>query len=192
MNKRILVGAVAVVLGAVAQVAPAHDGRDRDGDRYEYDHDRGWGRDRGLARVVDVSPVVERVRYSVPVQRCWNEAQERGGYRGDPAGAAIVGGAIGAIVGHGLGRGEGRGAATVGGAMVGAVLGSQLARDDGRRDYGPRYADVQRCRTDYEERWDERVVGYRVSYVYWGGRGVTRLAYNPGGYVRLSDVHPYG
>jgi len=78
----------------------------------------------------------------------------------------------------------------VGGAFVGAVLGSEAARRDAR---GPRYEEVQRCQTRYEERFDERVAGYRVTYVYDGRRGVTRLPYEPGRYIRVAvDVHPLG
>jgi uncharacterized protein YcfJ len=37
------------------------------------------------------------------------------------------------------------------------------------------------------------VSGYRVTYVYDGRRGVTRLPYEPGRYIRVAvDVHPLG
>jgi len=183
MNSRILTtgAALALVLSQAALADPGHD-RGRS--------DRSWNRDRdeAYARVIDVQPMYEQVRYTVPVENCWVESRERG--RSDKTSAAIVGGALGALIGNNVGRGEGRRAATVGGAFVGAVLGSEAARRDAR---GPRYEEAQRCQTRYEERFDERVAGYRVTYVYDGRRGVTRLPYEPGRYIRVAvDVHPLG
>jgi uncharacterized protein YcfJ len=183
MNSRILAtGAVITLVLSQAVMADPGHGRGRG--------ERGWDSDRGdaYARVVDVQPMYEQVRYSVPVENCWVEGRERG--YSDRTSAALVGGAVGALIGNNIGRGEGRRAATVGGAFVGAVLGSEAARRDAR---GPRYEEVQRCQTRYEERFDERVAGYRVTYVYDGRRGVTRLPYEPGRYIRVAvDVHPLG
>lgn len=181
MNSRILAtGAVlALALSQAAQADPGH-GRGQQG---RWDRD-----DEAYARVIDVEPEYERVRYSVPVEDCWVESRARG--NPDKASAAIVGGAVGALIGNSIGRGEGRRAATLGGAFVGAVLGSESARRESR---GPRYEEVQRCQTRYEDRFDERVAGYRVTYVYAGRRGVTRLPYEPGRYIRVAvDVHPLG
>jgi uncharacterized protein YcfJ len=184
MNSRILTTGAALAL-ALSQAAMADPGHGRG------HGNRDWERDRGsesFARVIDVEPLMEQVRYSVPVEDCWVESRERG--RADKTGAAIVGGAMGALIGNHIGRGEGRRAATLGGAFVGAVLGSEAARRDSR---GPRYEEVQRCQTRYEERFDERVAGYRVTYMYDGRRGVTRLPYEPGRYIRVAvDVHPLG
>ena len=185
MNSRILTTAAALVL-ALSQAALADAGH---GDRGR--GNRGWDRGRGnetYARVVDVQPLFDVVRYTVPVESCWVESRERG--QADRTSAAIVGGAVGALVGNNIGRGDGRRAATLGGAFVGAVLGSEAARRDVR---GPRYEEVQRCHTRHEERVDERIAGYRVTYVYDGRRGVTRLPYEPGRYIRVAvDVHPLG
>lgn len=180
MNSRIL--ATGAVLALVASgAATADPGRG----------DRGWDRDRDrdYARVVAVEPMVERVRYSVPVRDCWVEGRERRPV--DRTGAAIVGGAVGAVIGNSIGHGDGRRAATIGGALVGAVLGNEAARGDARR--GSRYQEVERCRTRYEDRFDERVSSYRVTYLYNGRRGVTHLPYEPGRFIRVAvDVHPLG
>jgi uncharacterized protein YcfJ len=81
----------------------------------------------------------------------------------------------------------------VGGAVLGAAVGNEIGKN-GRHDYRePRYEEVQRCSTRYEERFDERVAGYRVTYDYNGRRQVTRLPYDPGRYLRVAvDVHPLG
>jgi uncharacterized protein YcfJ len=185
MNSRILTTGAVLAL-ALSQATLADHGRRGYGDR---DYDAGRGRDRGdYARVIGVEPMYERVRYSVPVENCWVEGRERGST--NRTSAAIVGGAMGALIGSNIGRGEGRRAATLGGAFLGAVVGSESARRDSR---GPRYEELQRCQTRYEERYDERVAGYRVTYEYGGRRGVTRLPYEPGRYIRVAvDVHPLG
>ncbi len=193
MKSRILAGAVAVAIAATSLSAVADNGR-HNGHR---DYDRG-NRDGDYARVVRVEPVMERVRYSVPVEQCWNEDRVReGGYRsgGSKTGAAIVGGVVGAIFGNAVGgHGDSRRAATVGGAVLGAAVGNELGKNGGRRDYRePRYEEVQRCSTRYEERSDDRVAGYRVTYDYNGRREVTQLPYDPGRYLRVAvHVHPLG
>jgi len=192
MKNTILAGTVALAIAAVSGSALADNGR-HNGDR---NHGRG-NRDAEYARVVRVEPLMERVRYSVPVEQCWNEGRVRDdGYRGgsSKAGAAIMGSVVGAIFGNAIGgHGDSRRAATVGGAVLGAAVGNELGKND-RRDYRePRYEEVQRCNTRYEERFDERVAGYRVTYDYNGRRQVTQLPYDPGRYLRVAvDVHPLG
>jgi uncharacterized protein YcfJ len=187
MKNRILISALALALGATAGTAFADNGKHR-GDR-----DRGY-RDSDYARVVRVEPLVERVRYSVPVEQCWTEERVRSGSRSGNASAAVVGGVIGAILGNNIGHGDGRRAATLGGAVVGAAIGNEVGKSDGRRDYrGPRYEEVQHCRTRHEERFEERVAAYRVTYEYNGRRQVTQLPYDPGRRLRVAvDVHPLG
>jgi uncharacterized protein YcfJ len=189
MKNRILISAVALAIAAASGTALADNGKHR-GDR---DRDRGY-RDSDYARVVRVEPMVERVRYSVPVEECWTEERVRSGSRSSNAGAAVVGGVIGAILGNNIGHGDGRRAATLGGAVVGAAIGNEVGKSDGRRDYrSPRYEEVQHCRTRHEERFEERVSAYRVTYEYNGRRGVTQLPYDPGRRLRVAvDVHPLG
>lgn len=180
MKTRTLIAAT-LALGAAA-FAQAGDYRGYD------EHGRGRDRDRDdrYARVVDVDPIVERVRYTVPVEQCWDEEHV---VRGGANGAAIVGGVVGAALGSHIGRGADRPASTVAGAVIGAVVGSQVARD-GRQP--ARREIVRRCETSYEERWDEHVVGYRVAYLYRGRHDITRLAYDPGRWVRIEDARRRG
>jgi uncharacterized protein YcfJ len=190
MNNRILAGIAALVLGAVSVAAQA-DGRhdrdnDRDRDRYGHDsRDRDRDRHDRRARVIDVDPIYERVRYTVPVQHCWDE-RVRYSRGSDRTGAAIVGGAVGAVIGNRVG--DGRGIATVAGAIAGAALGSELA-GDGRK---ARSGHVRRCDVRHEERFDRRVVAYRVTYEHRGRRDVARLAYNPGRYIEVAEVRRRG
>jgi uncharacterized protein YcfJ len=176
MNSKILVGVSALLLGAVSVGAFA-------GDRYH--RGRAHDRDARYAEVLRVDPLIERVRYTVPVEHCWNEQRA---YRGGSGGGAVVGGVIGAAIGSNIGRGDDRPVTTIAGAIIGAAIGSQAARDD----RGVRYETVRRCETAYEERWDHQVVGYRVSYVYRGRQDVVRLDYDPGDWVRIDDARRYG
>lgn len=177
MNKKIL---IALVLGTVAATAQA-------GDRNRQRHDHDHGRDR-YAEVVRVEPILERVRYTVPVEHCRDEER----IVSAPGRHVIVGTLIGAAIGRHVGAAHGdRALGTVGGALIGAAVGNNIARErgdyrDGRREV------VRRCETRHEERWDRQVVAYRVSYVYKGRRDVVRLAYDPGRWYRLDDRHRHG
>ncbi len=179
-HNRVLTGLATLVLGTAAATAQAGD-RGRG-----HDHDRG--RDRGYAEVLRVEPIVERVRYTVPVEHCWDE--ERVSRRGSQK-HTIVGALIGAAIGKHVGQVHGeRTAGTLGGAVIGAAVGSEIGRDRDGRDL--RRELVRQCETRHEERWDRKVVAYRVDYVYRGRRDVTRLAYDPGRWVRLDDARRYG
>ena len=167
-------------------------------DRPEYDY----------ARVVDVDPIIRQVRVSVPRRECWNETRYEQvnysrGRRYEPqrgaAGSMILGGIIGAAIGNQIGSGDGRRAATVAGAIIGSAVGHDAAarRDyrDGRYvDRDPRESrpyDVERCSVRYDENYEQRIDGYRVTYVYNGHEHTTRLPYDPGDRIRVRvDVQP--
>jgi uncharacterized protein YcfJ len=167
-----------------------YDGRDDDryGDDGAYDY----------AKVVDVQPLMRQVRVSSPQRECWDETRYDERDYGRPrarnaTGSTLLGAVIGAAVGNQIGHGDGRRAATAAGAIIGAGIGNAQA---GRRNgYDqpppPRAYTVQRCETHYREDVQERVDGYRVTYVYHGRRGVTQLPYKPGDRIRVRvDVSP--
>jgi uncharacterized protein YcfJ len=171
-------------------------------DRYDDRHDPGYDDryDGGVydyAKVVDVQPLTTRVRVSTPQRECWDETRyDEGGYSAGGngprvAGSTLLGAVIGAAIGNQIGHGNGRRAATAGGAIVGAAIG----RDQGMRRYGantpPQPYTVQRCETRYHDEYQERVDGYRVTYLYHGRRQVTELPYRPGDRIRVRvDVSP--
>jgi len=183
MNKKILVALGALALGGAATSVQAADhGRHRD----DHDHDRGR---RGYAEVVYVEPIHERVRYTAPVEHCWNEQRN---VRSGAGQHVIVGTLIGAAIGKHVGDAHGdRALGTVGGALIGAAVGSNIARERGDYRDGGREV-VRRCETRYEERWDRQVVAYRVSYIYQGRREVVRLAHDPGRWYRVDDPRRNG
>lgn len=200
---------VAATLGSLAAGTALADGGKRKGwDRHYGDWQSGYD----YARVVDVDPIVRRVRVTEPVRECYEETRyerdvryERRAARGS-AGNMILGGIIGAAVGNQIGSGDGRRAATVAGAIIGSAIGHDAAarrdaRDDSRYDqryddrYGGRYEGrpytVERCDIRDVERWEERIEAYRVTYDYQGRRGSMTLPYDPGPEVRVRvDVRP--
>ncbi|MEM9058317.1 MAG: glycine zipper 2TM domain-containing protein, partial [Pseudomonadota bacterium] len=144
--------------------------------------------DIAFARVVDVEPIVRYVTVTTPRRECWDEeiaVQTRYRDRRGSGVATIAGGVIGAVVGHQIGDGRGRDAATVVGTLVGSAIGRDLSRDRQER-YGPvRYETVTHCSTVDEVRREERIDGYRVTYVYNGREYTTRMNEHPGNDIRL-------
>lgn len=186
--------------GAFAQDHRYDDRPPRYDDRYDYPYDDGYEADGvyDYAKVVDVQPLTRRVRVSSPQRECWDETRyderDSGPPRArDAAGPTLLGAVIGAAIGNQIGHGDGRRAATAAGAIIGAGIGNAQA---GRRNgYDqpppPRAYTVQRCETRYREDVEERIDGYRVTYVYHGRRGVTELPYRPGDRIRVRvDVSP--
>jgi uncharacterized protein YcfJ len=207
-SKKVLVGVLAAAFTCASAGAFAQDHRydDRPGDRYDdrYDdrqdnrYDDRDDRDSAYdyAKVIDVQPLVTRVRVSTPEQDCWDETRyDQGGYRGPDrrtAGGTLLGAVIGAAIGNQIGHGDGRRAATAAGAVIGAGIGnSQAQRRAGYPATPPREYTVQRCETRYHDEWQERTDGYRVTYLYHGRRQVTELPYRPGDRIRVRvDVSP--
>jgi len=143
------------------------------------------------ARVVDVAPIVRQVRIETPARECWHETEYRTIRRGndysrgsvDSPLPTIAGGIIGGVIGNQFGGGSGRNAMTAVGALVGASIATEAARnDDYRRDasYERRPVTVERCETRVSYREEERIEGYRVTYVYAGREYMTTMASPPG------------
>ena len=135
------------------------------------------------ARVVDVDPIVRQVRVETPVRECWDEQRERryDRRRGSKAGNVIAGTIIGGVIGHQFGSGRGNDAMTVVGSLLGAAIGAD-SDDSKHRSSGYRTETypVERCDIRYETRTEERIDGYRVTYVYNGQTLTTRTNYDPG------------
>ena len=165
-----------------------HDQRDYDDGDGAYDY----------ARVVDVQPLTTRVRVTTPQRACWDETRvDNHSNAASPlphtvAGGAILGGIVGAVIGHQIGHGHGRDAATAAGAVIGAAVGgNQAQRRAAYASAPPQEYTVQRCETRYQETWEERTDGYRVTYVYNGRRQVTEMPNRPGERIRVRvDVSP--
>jgi uncharacterized protein YcfJ len=148
----------------------------------------------GYAEVLASDPIYQTVSYSVPMEQC---RQETVAYREPQTRSAtptilgaVIGGALGNAVGHGKRNKQV-------GAAVGAVLGGSVGRDIGRRQqaYGEpvRYATEEVCTTAYEERAEQRLSGYRVTYRYAGETYTTTMDRDPGSSLRVRvRVTPVG
>jgi len=162
-----------------------------------YRHER-YDRDSDYARVVNVEPIVHRVRVTTPERECWNEDRpvyDRGS--GTVARSTLIGGLIGAAVGSHVGDRHGRDpVAVIGGSLIGAAIGNSIGVDRAERrgEYRPAgYESVERCSVNYRDAWEERVDGYRVTYVYHGRDYTTRLPYDPGRRIKVNvAIEPEG
>ncbi len=205
MSTKVVTGLISAGLLLSAQAAFADHGN-----QYGYGPNNGYGKWRGgppasdyaYARVVDVDPIVNHVRVSEPRRECWTETQyedvshtESAGPRSRPSpGAMILGGIIGAAVGNQIGHGDGRRVATVAGAVIGTAIGHDAStRAPQRVVTESRPYDAERCEVRYDERFEDRIEGYRVTYEYNGIRQTTQLPYDPGDRIRVRvNVQPEG
>ena len=175
-----LVAAATLALAAVASPALADQVRayGHVNSQVSYDY----------ARVVSATPIVRQVEVQVPVRECYQEQVERRIDHNPVAanpGRAIVGGILGGVIGHQFGSGRGNDAATVAGTLLGAAIGANGGRNGQSRGYQVERYPVERCDVRYESRFEERIEGYDVRYVYNGQTLATRTDYDPGNRIRV-------
>ncbi len=163
-------------------------------------HDRGHG-GKGKARqtfakVVAVEPITESIAQRIPHQQCWTEQiryQAPSGGSGSNT-AAIFGGIVGAAIGNSIGRGhhrDNKNIKTLAGGLLGAAIGNDIGAQNRGRNSRVEYRDEQRCSTEYETRWEQKIIGYNVTYRYRGETYNTRMDYDPGDKLRVQvQVRP--
>jgi len=168
------------------------------------------------ADVISAEPIYREVAIREPREECWTEEERyviqegssghhqhrnRGSRHG---GDALVGGVIGGVIGNQIGRNGSRGAragATVAGAIIGSVIANEAGsgnthrrnrrHSSGRTEtvYGVR--PVKRCRTLVDNRYEQRIDGYNVTYEHRGRRFQTRTRRDPGPTIELRiNVEP--
>jgi uncharacterized protein YcfJ len=172
-----------LVAASVASASPDWSNnrwnRDSDNSRNAYRVARAPVVQYDYARVINVQPMVRRVAVSSPQRECWVEDREVVVQRS--ATPTVLGAIIGGVIGHNLGNGRSRDMATVAGAVLGASVGSDAAAREGRVVT----RNVEQCETRYSRDWEQRVDGYRVTYLYQGREYNTVMAYDPGNRVQL-------
>lgn len=146
------------------------------------------------AEVLASDPIYHTVSYSVPIEQCRMQTVAYREPRGQSATPTILGAVIGGAIGNAVGSGKRNKQV---GTAVGAVLGGSIGRDVGRRQSaygdGVRYADEQVCSTVYEERAEQQLSGYRVTYRYAGQTYTTTMNRDPGSTLRVRvHVTPVG
>jgi len=129
------------------------------------------------ARVVAVTPIMERVEVPVEREACWQEEVQTTTH--DDSGL-VLGGIIGGVIGHNIGHGRDRAAATVAGSVIGAAIGHDADRHAGATT---RVETRDRCRVRTEYVEQERLRGYRVSYRYHGQTYTTEMDHEPGRFI---------
>lgn len=181
-----VVAALSLAVSGVATASDRHDWKGRGHQRHSYDVE--------YARVIDVDPIVRRVRVSNPERECWTEERPvaSGPTRSEIRGT-LIGGLIGAVVGHDISsRHHGRDpVAVVGGSMIGAAIGNGIgaSKADRRGEYRDVvYQSVEQCQVTYNDQWVEQIDGYRVTYMYEGRSYTTRMSYDPGRRVSIDEV----
>ncbi|MBV1775154.1 glycine zipper 2TM domain-containing protein [Burkholderiaceae bacterium DAT-1] len=134
-------------------------------------------------KVTRVSPQYDRV--SVPRKHCTSETITETRRGGDERsyGGAVVGAIAGGLLGSQVGGGNGKTAAAAVGAAVGALAGDHIDNRDRRETVEEVPREVQRCRR--VDAYEERVVGYQVTYDYRGQQYTTFMRNDPGREVRL-------
>jgi uncharacterized protein YcfJ len=175
---KMIVIAVASVVGAIA--SPAFAAYDRYGNYYDdsrtYFDSRDEYRRGDVARVIDSTPVYTA---SGTREECWNPREGRYEDRSEPrdpnriAGTAL-GAIVGGVIGHQIGDNN---AGTAAGAILGGIAGNQIQRQRQRSDL-----DLSQCRTVASG--DDTLQGYDVRYEYRGREYVTRMASDPGQWLR--------
>lgn len=172
MKKVMLAAALAAALGGGTAVAG--DYGNYGGDTYYIE-----------APVVDVEPMVRHVRVSEPREVCRDQQVhrvERGHGRNGPTGA-IVGAIVGGAIGNNVADGDDRQTARLAGAVLGGTLGYNVSK---KRGHDRRMVtNERRCDVEHVSRTEERVSGYRVTYLYEGRERVIQRDRHPGDTIRL-------
>jgi uncharacterized protein YcfJ len=133
-----------------------------------------------VGTVVSSTPVVQQV--AVPHQVCGQGyAPVQGPTSG---GGALLGAIAGAAIGSTIGGGVGQAAAIGIGAVAGGAVGNNIEANNNAR-----YAAVPTCTTQMS--YENRTVGYNVTYEYNGRQYQAQLPSDPGPTIRLR-VTPVG
>lgn len=158
MKKPILMSLLLGLASTPLYAGPHHDGF----------HDQ--------AKVISVTPIMERVEVPVDREACWKEDVET---TTQSDAGMVIGGIIGGVLGHQVGHGHQRRVATVAGSAIGAAIGANSDRRNASTTYETR--DHCEIRTEYVE--EERLRAYEVTYRYRGQTFTTEMDHDPGRFI---------
>ena len=155
------------------------------------------------AKVTHVEPIVQTVSRQTPHKECWIETvryeSEEPVYHERPKShtGTVVGTLVGAAIGHSVGNGRSnKQLGAVAGAVLGAAVGSDISRQHHRYHHSSsrtrvQYKDEERCSISHRTEYEEKVVGYDVSYRYGGKMYQTTMDHHPGKRIKVAvDVRP--
>lgn len=136
------------------------------------------------ATVLTSEPIVQVFQTSRPERNCWQTQQLVSNHREHSATGTIFGSLVGAAIGNAVGHNKtNKRVGVVAGALLGGSIGSDISRSN--RSKGSHSEWVTQCQTTEVVSDEERVVGYRVTYVYNGETYTTRLSRDPGNSLKL-------
>jgi uncharacterized protein YcfJ len=169
---------ISILMLAFAITSPVFAG-------HRHANERGPFRHFDQAKVSHVEPIIEIVEVAAPYQTCRIEKVYSSGNPRHSNTPEIVGGIFGGLLGSQIGRGNGKTAATI----AGVVLGSSIAHDmEKQHAYRSGYGrSVEVCETRYSYRSEERIVGYHVTYHYYGRTYHTRRDSDPGTHISIQS-----
>ena len=206
--KRIAISMLALAITAAAggAISAPQDYRNDSRDGYDYNDGRnndnrsGYSGSRNdIAQVIRVERMNNGSR-PYERQECWNEQtndyddgyyRDNSGrlYQGDGTNnksGAILGALVGGALGNQVGKGDGRKAATVAGAVIGATIGNNVAKDTKQYEYrDSNSGTVRRCRTVYEDNYNNNYESYKVTYRYAGQNYSAMTDRRPGRTIRV-------
>lgn len=127
------------------------------------------------ARVISSVQIIKPV--ALPRQIC---SQENVVIQGNKSGAGALMGAIaGGAVGNQIGGGSGKAMATALGVFGGAILGDNIEGAPSQQ-----VQTVQNCRT--ETVYENRVIGYNVTYEFAGKQYLVQMPRDPGPIIQVN------
>ena len=125
-----------------------------------------------VGNVLSSTPVVQQVQ--VPRQVC---GQPMVVQQQTSGGGGLLGALLGAGIGSQIGGGSGRTAGLLIGAAGGAIIGNQIEANNQQAMAQPQ------CTTQMA--YENRTVGYNVTYEYGGRQYTVQMPYDPGPTIRL-------
>lgn len=145
---------------------------------------RSYDKHHDYARVINVEPIIEQVRYNKPTEHCWDK-QVRVQYRrhNDSYTDEIIGAVIGGAIGNATGKNKTNKRVQ---AAIGAALGATIAHDLSKPSYSNNHYRTERhCEIRQNVEYHEQVSGYRVTYAFQGRTYHTRMSHRPGNRIKV-------
>jgi len=142
-----------------------------------------------FAKVTQVTPIYKTIEHRVPHRECWTEtvAYDNPRHSQRSQTGTLLGGLVGAAIGNGVGHHKRNKQV---GAVAGAILGASIGRDISAKNSGygsvTEYRDEQRCDVSHETEYEERLLGYDVTYKYHGMTYNTRMGHHPGKKIKVA------
>ncbi len=134
------------------------------------------------ATVLSAEPLVKVFRVSEPQRQCYEKqvtvAQPQRASRTNRLLGTFIGAAIGNAIGHKKSNKRV-------GVYAGALLGGAIADDMSRQSSQLSTQWVTQCETVSVQSQQQRIIGYRVTYLFDGETYTTRLKRDPGNSLRV-------